>query len=373
MRILELCQLYSPYIGGAEYHLKAITQEFIKQGHEVTIMTGDPSWNLPKIESDKNFLLQRFGALAPKGLYWFTPTMLLSALKKNNYDIIHVNAFQSYQTLERYILKKIYKKPLFITPHSAYYTGRELFHSLYFPSFGRTIIKNTNHIFLVSKIEELVMKRIFRVLKDTDSYSFIRNGADDKLFQLPLHTITDVLNVVYLGRLDSGAKNFQFIIEMLPKLVKSNSINLTIIGDGELKQELLSKINILKTPGNIHYLGKILDRNRLATILGKQDLAILPSRYESHPVAAIECLAAGIPVISSNILGLRQIIKNGKNGILVELPLSSEKFYEKLIFLNSHREIIQNMKSETKNSVDLYRWKNVAEIYLKYYYKSLKA
>ena len=115
-----------------------------------------------------------------------------------------------------------------------------------------------------------------------------------------------------------------------------------------------------------------MDREKLAHILGRQDIAILPSRYESHPVAAIECLAAGISVLTSNIPGLRQIITNEYNGILVDLPLSSEKFYENLINLNKNRNIVEEMKKNTKNSVSQYHWKSVAKEYLEYYNDALK-
>ena len=56
----------------------------------------------------------------------------------------------------------------------------------------------------------------------------------------------------------------------------------------------------------------------LPAIMQDWDLFVLPSLYEGHPKALIEAMAAGLPVVGSNVIGIREIITDGENGLLAE-------------------------------------------------------
>lgn len=118
--------------------------------------------------------------------------------------------------------------------------------------------------------------------------------------------------VGFLGRLD-WRKGLRTIVDAAEGL---DGVKFLIVGDGEARDELMDEIK-----------RKGLDRNFILTglrqdvpqLMRAMDIFIFPTEagYESFGIAVIEAMAAGTPVIASNIGPLREIVVNGKNGILI--------------------------------------------------------
>jgi glycosyltransferase involved in cell wall biosynthesis len=69
--------------------------------------------------------------------------------------------------------------------------------------------------------------------------------------------------------------------------------------------------------GSVAFLGNV-DHSRIPELWQKADIAVLPSRTEGLPLAALEAMAHGIPVVATRAGGIPEVIRNGKNGLLVE-------------------------------------------------------
>src|SRR6185503_9951294 len=78
-----------------------------------------------------------------------------------------------------------------------------------------------------------------------------------------------------------------------------------IVGDGDRRVELEAMANGLGLREHVRFLGW---RQDLATIYGATDVCVLTSRNEGTPVAVIEALAAGVPVVSTDVGGVRDVI-----------------------------------------------------------------
>jgi len=94
-------------------------------------------------------------------------------------------------------------------------------------------------------------------------------------------------------------------------------LSLTIIGDGPLLTPLKEKISGL---GIAHHVWTPGARNDIAEIMKTFSVFVLPSLSEAMPVAALEAMATGIPVIASRVGGLPDIIKENMTGMLVDSP-----------------------------------------------------
>ena len=112
-----------------------------------------------------------------------------------------------------------------------------------------------------------------------------------------------------MGELNAN-KNHRVIIEAVKRL-KDKKIKYIICGMGELKEELQEFVKKEKLEGQVFLLGY---REDIREILWAGDLFAFPSKREGLGVAAIEAMAAGLPIITSNIHGIKDYSVNGRTG-----------------------------------------------------------
>lgn len=119
--------------------------------------------------------------------------------------------------------------------------------------------------------------------------------------------------VTSVGRLHP-AKNHIGLIEAIDTLVKDcPKIKVVIVGDGPLRECLSRRADSPGLRGRILFLG---NRDDISEIMQMSDVFVLPSLYEGFPITVIEAMQHGLPVIASNVGGLRELL-DGRTGILV--------------------------------------------------------
>ena len=120
-------------------------------------------------------------------------------------------------------------------------------------------------------------------------------------------------DAVYLGRL-TFQKNPQRLIEVLSKAVKKKStFTAAVLGDGEDVPEVLSLIKEKGIAENVEYLGYF---NNPYKVLLSAKMMLMTSRWEGTPMCALEAIGMGIPIISTPVDGMCDLINNGINGFL---------------------------------------------------------
>jgi glycosyltransferase involved in cell wall biosynthesis len=87
-----------------------------------------------------------------------------------------------------------------------------------------------------------------------------------------------------------------------------------LIGDGPERERLARLTDDLRLSDRVHFLGR---RNDVADILPLLDLSVLPSRTEAFPLAILESMAAGRPVVATDVGSLRDMVVDGETGLLV--------------------------------------------------------
>ncbi|HDT2948686.1 TPA: glycosyltransferase, partial [Escherichia coli] len=119
---------------------------------------------------------------------------------------------------------------------------------------------------------------------------------------------------VMVGRL-SKQKDPETLLLAVEKLLNENvNVKLTLVGDGELKEQLESRFK--RQDGRIIFHGW---SDNIVNILKVNDLFILPSLWEGMPLAILEALSCGLPCIVTNIPGNNSLIEDGYNGCLFEI------------------------------------------------------
>lgn len=267
-------------------------------------------------------------------------------LRNNRPDVIHVNVaalqYVAIPTMFINIKKKYY------TVHGAAQRLAEtpLRKLLYIICFK---ILNYQTI----AISNFVKKTINDVYKIKPSkIHFISNGVDINRFY-PKYSFRDrsTIRIVNTGRLDT-VKNHKLLIESFSHVVERYpDCELIILGDGELRSELVKQIKMYNLESKVNLLGKVSDPEKY---LSSSDIYVGTSIFEGFSLATLEAMACGLPVIFTKAGGVSDIVNNNENGYLcnfdavdiaehiyylIENPSTREKFSAKSLEIAERYDI----------------------------------
>lgn len=106
------------------------------------------------------------------------------------------------------------------------------------------------------------------------------------------------------------------LIKAVPQiLARHPRTQVLFIGDGEGRDDLINRVSAEEFRGQVKFVGS---RSDIPELLSLMDIFVMPSLSEGLPVALIEAMAAGLPVVAFNIKPMEEIVLDGQTGILVE-------------------------------------------------------
>ncbi|WP_181391670.1 glycosyltransferase [Methanospirillum lacunae] len=114
---------------------------------------------------------------------------------------------------------------------------------------------------------------------------------------------------------NKGILNFVRSIDYLSS--SSNNISYLIIGDGPIKESVKATINSQNSFNRIHLISWV-SHNDIPSFLNEMRLLVVPSYSEGIPAIILEAMSCGTPVLSTSVGGISDIIKDGKNGFILE-------------------------------------------------------
>jgi glycosyltransferase involved in cell wall biosynthesis len=186
----------------------------------------------------------------------------------------------------------------------------------------------------------------------------IPNGVDTKEFRPKKNSRpSSKIKLVSTGRLISR-KGYQYLI---PALKGLKNIDLTLVGGGDLRNELeeLAKKNKVE----INFIGEV-GHNKIVNYLQNADIFILPSLNEGMSNSILEAMACGLPIITTDTGGSKELIDG--NGFIIKKRSASsiKKVLEK--YLKS-RQLIRKQGRKSRVIAEYLSWKNVASNYKRIY------
>jgi glycosyltransferase involved in cell wall biosynthesis len=119
--------------------------------------------------------------------------------------------------------------------------------------------------------------------------------------------------LVHVGRF-APPKNHALLIEAFAQVRSDAPLNLLLVGGGELENAVREQVAALGLQERVRFLGVRAD---VADILRASDVFVLSSRVEGNPLSVMEAMAAGLPVVSTAVGGVPELVRAGETGLLV--------------------------------------------------------
>lgn len=345
MKLLEITAVYPPYRGGIGAVARDNARMAAESGYTVTICTPRyPNRALVPREFDNSVVVKRLRPLFSYGNAAILPGVISEVQTS---DIVHLHyPFLGTDAIAA-LACGLFRKKLYITYHMDL-TGKGMarwIFSLYTALFLPVVLKYACHIFVTSDDYALHSHlRKFRMARH-DSYSVLPCAVDIERFSsrekdhviLNRHGIMQSdLVILFVGGLDDAHyfKGVDVLIDAFASFAADiPHSHLMIVGDGNLRMQYERHAERRCLTHQIHFAGSVSD-DELPRYYASVDLCTLPSLDESEAfgIALLEAFASGKPVIATRIRGVRSVVRNGIDGILVA-PGSRKELADALVVL----------------------------------------
>lgn len=153
-------------------------------------------------------------------------------------------------------------------------------------------------------------------------------------------------------------------IRILEKVKKEIPAKLILIGDGPDRSECERLTRELKLEKDVVFLGK---QDGLENLLSVADIFLMPSQSESFGLSALEAMACGVPVISSSVGGLPELILHNKTGYIAEFSDVDRMAKYALELLSKKKKISNFSKKSRERAEKVFDKKLIVPRYIEYY------
>ena len=309
MRIVLVCPYAWEAAGGVQVHVHRLAVRLRARGHDVTVLTpgvAGPTGPWVRIVG-RPFRVPYRGTVAPIAPQAYLGTS--RALAQLSPDVVHVHeplapSVSMYATLAS-------RAPVVATVHA--YLDRSRAMELAAPVLRRVWGRVTEGV----AVSETAARFLRRALPEAD-VEIVPNGVDVEAWAAPDRVAEDLpagRRIVWAHRLDPQ-KGFPVAVAAFAKVVTEvPEAVLVVAGDGADREAL----SLLSSPvrARVHLLGTV-PNDQLPPIHAAGEVFVAPATgQESFGVALVEAMAAGLPIVASDIPGYREVVTHGVHGLLV--------------------------------------------------------
>ena len=402
MKVGLLSYRSHPYSGGQGIYIKHLSKALKNLGHEVSVLSGPPypeldsGVNLIKIpslglfESGERLKAFRLRFLwSPIDLYeWITVMTggfpepytygkrVLKRLKENN---LKLDVLLDNQSLSSSLLEIQEHYPLAVTIHHPItkdyklemqnaINWKERLSSTRWHNFlpmQKKVAPQLKNIICVSQPSKEDVISEFKV--DEKKITVIPNGIDIGIFKPSSIKKSLSFRIVTTASADIPLKGLKHLILALPRVIRQFPLtSLTVIGKSPEKSNLNKLIDDLVLEDKITFRSGISEKEIVKTY-HDSDIAVIPSLYEGFGFGAGEAMACGVPLISTDSGGLKQVI--GDAALKIK-PGSVNEIEEGILKLFTEEEIRQELAEKGRERMEeFFDWKIAASAYIEVFKK----
>lgn len=366
MKIAQVSATFPPYMAGTGNVCYHNAVELAARGHEVTIFTsGDPDVAYTYPSSIK---VNRIQPVFRIGNAPFIPSLL----NIRDFDIIHLHYPYFFGGEMIYFLSFLTKQKYLITYHNDVILSGKIkpFLRLYKWILMPAILKNAKkncvssldygHNCELSNYSDRIKNSIIEVPIGVDTHTFNPNVSSNEIRER--YKLFNKKIILFVAALDK-AHYFKGLENLLISFSKidDETARLMIIGDGDLKNYYINFSKELGIFEKVIFTGGISNED-LPKCYACAVMLVLPSiSTECFGLVLTEAMACGKPVIASNLPGVRTVVDNGVNGLLVT-PGDVKDLTAKINYLLHNDDVCKSFGREgRKKTEEKYSWERIAE------------
>ena len=310
-------------------------------GYEKPYIKGFYEIKHEKIDNIEIFYVPHKKIISSYLCYTIAMFLAFKNIKKEFHpDIIHVHVYTS--GIVPLILKHIYKIPYVLTEHFKIVKSARITEKIKLV-LAKMVFENAELLVHVSKFMAHYTERY----GIKNRYVIVRNTVDTSLFCYNNSNKTPnskIKHFIFVGN-PTSRKGIDYLFEALSILKqKRDDFILDLVGEGEEYKKYKKMANKLNISDLVVFHG-IKSKSEISKMMQKCHFLILPSLWENLPCVLIESIAAGLPVIATDVGGVREIV-NKNNGIIVP-PRDADKLASAIDFmLDNYSKYNRNKISE---------------------------
>ena len=363
----KICHIITRFLnGGAEENTVLTCNYSAKLGDSVTLITGVDTDKEIISKLDKRVKLIKIKSLIRninpiKDFLAFIE--VTRNFKKIKPDIVHTH--ESKAGIIGRICAKIAGVKLIIhSVHILPFINVSYFKKIFYLFFEKITSYITDHFICVSRgmLEESLKHNISKIKK----YKVIHSGFDIKKFKKArknynlvkikaykanpgIHTL-----ILMVGAFEERKRQIEFLHIFKRLTYENKKLILVFVGSGKLLNEAKKKSTELNLIKQVYFAGFRDDPERYVVL---SDICVMNSIREGLPRVVPQYLACGKPVVSSDLPGIREILKNSKNGFIFNKD-NQEELYNKLNLLLKNKKLLRNLTIGAKKT-DISKWSQI--------------
>ena len=320
--------------------------------HEVSVPTY-PLFDYPPYET----------ALASK---------MVDVIINNDVQLLHVH-YAIPHASAAYMAKQILKKegiqiPVITTLHGTDITlvGKD-------KTYSPVVTFSMNESDAITAVSKNLRDETYRNFKMEKDIEVIYNFVDVKRFErTPVQAFRQIIapkneRILLHASNFRRVKRVEDVVNVFKEVNKQIPSKLLFVGDGPERTHIEGLCRKMDAHADVKFLGR---QEQMEDILAITDLFILPSEYESFGLVALEAMAAGVPVISSNAGGLPEINVDGVTGFLSNVG-DVENMSNNIIHIFSDDNAFKEMKKNALEQAQKFDISTIVPVYENLYKKVL--
>jgi len=386
---------YLPLSGGTGAYVYYLSNELMKRGYSVCIVTGyDQARDIRVSEKFSVFFLKTSKPPVVKSFLFAGSSFrkLNSIRDRIRVDITHANL----PLVPSFAVPAGFGKTLVSTVHSTWKGEAEAIRgepygrlnanekfmvsfNWFLRIFEERMLERSNKIIAVSDFTRRELLQYYEVKED--KIRVIHNGVDVNKFQPnsdkrsakeELGFNPDDIIVLSVGRL-YARKGLFTLIESMPAVTrKFPRAKFVISGKGQSNEmkKLVAHAQKLGVRDNLVFTGYYPDR-KLPRLYQAADVFAFSTFYENLPFAVLEALSTGLPVVTTRVGGIPEMIEDGKNGFLVQ-PFNSRELSDRILCFLEHPGAASEMAFLAREIIEeRFDWRLIVKKVLKVYDEAL--
>jgi glycosyltransferase involved in cell wall biosynthesis len=374
VKLLVLTDYFVPHSGGIERSTYEVSRRIASMGHDVTVLT------LGRVEADTEIdglhvvrvpgwdIAGLTGAQTKLSLHVWPAVRRL--IRERKIELMHVHGLFFQTALAGAIVGRLCGVPVVTTAHIGSIDsvgglyGRLA--SIYEQTAGRMLLQSSHQVIAVSQD---VAHHVAGLGVAPNKLTVVYNGVDFARYADARRCVgvSRPPRLVFVGRLTRNKGPDVFLDALREVMNRFPDAECWFVGDGPLRPELKRRARQYGLSAKVRFLG---ERDDVPELLAQCDVFVRPSFTEGMPLAVLEAMAAGLPVVATRVGGTAEVVLHGQTGFIVA-PGDAEALGACLQKLLGDRELREHMGELGRKAAPAYDWDRTTQKTLAVYEKAL--